>query len=173
MADPDVNVEIRQIRATDIESFYETFSIVVRERKFLAFIEPPPIEMTRTFVMRNIEQGYPQLVVVDPDASTTRIAGWCDITPPGREVVAHVGVLGIALHPDWRGKGLGERLMQEALAAADAFGLLRVELGVLAHNGRAQALYRKLGFVVEGVKRRRIRIGDIFHDEIMMARLKP
>ncbi|MFM9941718.1 MAG: N-acetyltransferase family protein [Hyphomicrobiaceae bacterium] len=159
---------IRQIREADIDSFYATFSIVVRERKFLAFLEPPPIEQTRAFVRRNIEKGYPQLVAMAEDA----VVGWCDITPPGREVMAHVGVLGIALHPDWRGQGLGERLMREALAAGDTFGYLRVELGVFARNTRAQALYRKLGFVEEGIKRRQILIDGVFHDQIMMARLK-
>ena len=86
--------------------------------------------------------------------------------------MAHVGVLGISLHPGWRGHGLGERLMRETLDAADTFGFTRIELGVYATNPRAHALYRKLGFVEEGVRLRRILIDGVFHDEIMMARLK-
>lgn len=159
---------IRQIRVEDIASFYETFAIVVRERAYLTFAEPPPIEQAATYVRQNIDKGYPHLVAVTDD----KVVGWCDIRTPGRDVTEHVGVLGIALHPDWRGQGLGERLMREALAAGDAFGYLRIELGVLAHNARAQALYRKLGFVEEGVQRRRIRFGDVFHDEMLMARLR-
>lgn len=161
-------IEIRQIQEHDVEGFYQTFATVCRERRYLAFVEPPPIEQTRAFVRRNIEMGYPQIIAVE-DRS---VAGWCDITPPGREVMDHVGILGIALHPDCRGQGLGERLMRAALDAAWRFGFLRVELGVFSHNVRAQALYRKLGFVEEGVKRRRIRIDGVFHDEIMMAILK-
>ena len=159
---------IRRIREEDIAAFYETFAIVVRERKYLAFNEPPPIEQTRAFCRRNIENAYPQLVAV----ADNTVAGWCDVTPPGRDVAAHVGVLGIALHPDWRGQGLGERLMSEALIAADAFGYERIELGVFAHNTRAYALYKKLGFVEEGTRRRSIRLGDDVHDEILMARLR-
>lgn len=127
------------------------------------------MERSRAFVRTNIEKGYPQIVAV---TETGDVIGWCDVTPPGREVMAHVGVLGMGLLPEWRGQGLGERLMREALAAADAFGLTRVELGVFAHNARARALYRKLGFVEEGIKRRRILIDGVHHDEIMMARLK-
>ena len=159
---------IRCICEEDIAAYSETFAIVVRERKYLAFFDPPPNERTTAFVRQNIEKGYPQLVAL----AGAKIAGWCDVTPPGRDVTAHVGVLGIALHPDWRGQGLGERLMREALAAGDAFGYLRIELGVFAHNTRAQALYHKLGFVEEGILRRRIRFGDDFHDEILMARFK-
>ncbi|MDX2156684.1 MAG: GNAT family N-acetyltransferase [Hyphomicrobiaceae bacterium] len=161
--------EIRQIREHDIDSFYDTFSMVVRESRYLAFLEPPPIEATRAFVRRNIECDFPQRVAIVDD----KVVGWCDITPPGREVMAHVGILGIALHPAWRNQGLGGRLMRAALDAAWAFGFLRVELDVFSHNVRAQALYRKLGFLDEGVKRRRILIDGHFHDEMMMAIFKP
>lgn len=163
-----MSIVIRQIREEDIDSFYETFSVVVRERRFLGFFEPPPPAQTQAFCLNNIAKGYPQLVA----KSDERVVGWCDITSPGREVLSHVGILGIAVHPDWRGQGIGERLMLQALEAADAFGFERLELGVLQHNRPAQSLYRKLGFVVEGVRRRRLRIGDVYHDEIIMARLK-
>lgn len=164
-------IEIRQIREEDIASFYETFCVVVRERRYLAFLEPPPLEMTRRFCLNNIEKGYPQLVALTGPAHE-RVIGWCDITPPGREVMAHVGVLGISLLPGFRGKGLGERLLLAALAAADAYGFKRVELGVFSSNARAKALYRKVGFAEEGVKRRRILIDGAYHDEIIMARVR-
>lgn len=159
---------IRQIQDEDIDSFYETFSAVVRERRYLAFLEPPPIEMTRAFCRRNIEKGYPQLVA----RTGAQVVGWCDITPPGRDVMVHVGVLGISLHPDWRGRGLGENLMRQAIEAGFAFGFARIELGVLSGNAPARTLYRKLGFVEEGVRHGRIRLDGIDHDEIMMARFR-
>ena len=86
--------------------------------------------------------------------------------------MAHVGILGMALLPAYRGRGLGWRLMAEALTTADAFGFSRVQLGVFASNERAVALYRNMGFVEEGVRRRMILIDGVFHDEIMMARVK-
>ena len=45
--------------------------------------------------------------------------------------------------------------------------------GILATNAAAAALYRKVGFVEEGIKRKAILIDGIYHDEIIMARLKP
>ncbi len=86
--------------------------------------------------------------------------------------MAHVGDLFMGLLPGQRGQGLGERLLRESLTAADAFGFLRIELGVFASNTRALSLYRKVGFVEEGTKRRAILINGIFHDEIIMARLR-
>ena len=57
--------------------FRAAVEIVARERKYLAFLEAPPFEETRRFVLRNIEQGYPQFVVLSADA----VVGWCDVFP--------------------------------------------------------------------------------------------
>jgi RimJ/RimL family protein N-acetyltransferase len=43
---------------------------------------------------------------------------------------------------------------------------------VFANNTAAAALYRKVGFVEEGTKRKAILIDGTYHDEIIMARLK-
>jgi RimJ/RimL family protein N-acetyltransferase len=163
-----MTIEVRPIREQDIESFHATVDAVARERKFIARLEAPPIEQVRAFIQRNIEKGYPQFVAV----ADREVVGWCNIPPMPREVTAHVGDLFMGVLPAWRGHGLGGRLLREALAAADAFGYLRIELGVFASNAPAAALYRKAGFVEEGIKRRAILINGVFHDEIIMARLR-
>ena len=65
--------------------------------------------------------------------------------------------------------GLGERLLRESLAAADAFGYLRVELGVFSSNTRAASLYRKAGFVQEGIKRRAILINGVLSQQVLIS----
>ena len=104
-----------------------------------AFLEAPPFEATRAFILDMIEQGYPQLVVL----SGGEVVGWCDVTPKPRPIYAHSGVLGMGLLPPFRGQGIGKRLMSQALAAARAFGLQRVELTVRENNKNAIALYQK------------------------------
>ena len=163
-----MTIEVRPIRDEDIESFHATVDTVARERQFIARLEAPPIEQVRGFIQRNIEKGVPQFIAVDD----RQVVGWCNIPPMAREVAAHVGDLFMGVLPAWRGKGLGERLLREALAAADAFGYLRIELGVFASNTSAAALYRKAGFVEEGTKRRAVLIDGVFHDEIIMARFR-
>jgi RimJ/RimL family protein N-acetyltransferase len=163
-----MTIEVRQIREEDIGSFHAAIDAVAREHRYLALLEAPPIERATAFVRRNIEKNYPQLVAI----SNKQVIGWCNIPPASREVMAHVGDLFMGLLPPWRGQGLGGRLLRESLAAADAFGYLRIELGVIAGNTHAAALYRKAGFVEEGIKRRAILINGVFHDEVIMARLR-
>lgn len=163
-----MSVEIRQIREDDTDSFHAAVDIVARERKYLALLQAPTIENVRAFVRRNIERGYPQIVAVADGG----VVGWCNIPPASREVMAHVGDLFMGLRPEWRGRGFGQKLLYEALSAADTFGYVRIELGVFADNPNAARLYRKAGFVEEGMKQKAILIDGVFHDEIIMARLK-
>jgi putative acetyltransferase len=71
----------------------------------------------------------------------------------------HVGILGIGIHPEAQGIGLGrallERLLDWTRAHRDEDGgrVLRVELYVRSDNPRAIALYQSLGFVLEGNRR--------------------
>lgn len=76
-----------------------------------------------------------------------RVVGHCRVgpdwpAPPGSGALA----LGIELHPDVRGFGLGRALMLAAQRwAAGRCG--RLDLAVLPHNSHALRLYRALGYV--------------------------
>jgi RimJ/RimL family protein N-acetyltransferase len=84
-------------------------------------------------------------------------------------VYAHGGVLGMGIVEEHRGKGIGEALIRAALAQARQRGMTRVELTVRADNERAIALYRKIGFADEGVKRKAIRVDGRYLDVRCMA----
>lgn len=87
---------------------------------------------------------------------------------------AHVRVLGIAVAPEWQGRGVGRQLIERLLAWADDWaGVLRVELNVHAENERAIALYRSLGFVEEGRHRGYVLRNGQYVDALTMARLHP
>src|SRR5258707_4706547 len=117
-------IEIVPITQGHIGSFHKTLDIVARERRYLSFLEAPPFEATRAFILDMIEQNYPQLVVL----SGGEVIGWCDVTPKPRPIYAHSGVLGMGLLPQFRRQGIGKRVILQALAAARAFRLQPVEL---------------------------------------------
>ena len=87
---------------------------------------------------------------------------------------AHVRGLGIAVAKDWQGQGVGQLLMEAAIAWADNWaGILRIELTVLADNQRAIALYERHGFAREGIMRAHILREGVYADTYAMARLHP
>jgi ribosomal protein S18 acetylase RimI-like enzyme len=158
-------IEIVPIMQGHIEGFHKTLDIVAKERRYLSFLEAPPFEATRAFILDMIEQGYPQLVAL----SGGEVIGWCDVTPKPRPIYARSGVLGMGLLPQFRRQGIGKRLILQALAAARAFGLQRVELTVRENNINAIALYKKVGFEIEGVQRNAIFVDGTYENLILMA----
>jgi len=139
----------------------------MRERVFLAFVDGFPIDEAATFVARNLRLGNPQFVAEDAD----RIVGWCDIRRETIPVYAHAGHLGMGLLPEYRGRGIGERLIRASIDAARVAGFERIELTVYARNVRAVALYRKVGFVHEGTRIRGKKLDGDYDDVHMMGLL--
>lgn len=87
---------------------------------------------------------------------------------------SHVGLLYISVDSAYHGRGIGTALMTKLLDLADNWLMLeRVELGVLATNPRAQVLYERFGFFVEGKKAGAVRSAGRFVDEVIMGRLRP
>jgi len=165
---PDVaSVTIRPIALADIEAFAALTDFVMRERRYMAFLEGFPIDEAAAFVARNLRLGNPQLVADDAG----RVVGWCDIRRETIPVYAHCGHLGMGLYPDYRGRGLGERLIRAALEAARAAGFERIELSVYGRNTRAAALYRRVGFVHEGTRVRGKKVDGHYDDVHMMGML--
>ncbi|ESX80096.1 MULTISPECIES: GNAT family N-acetyltransferase [unclassified Mesorhizobium] len=158
-------VEIANTAAEHIESFHAALDVVARERKYLTMLEAFPLPETRDFVLNMIKQRNPHIVATEGD----RVVGWCDITRHFFPSHAHRGSLAIGIIPDYRGQGLGRRLITAALEKARQENFVRVELSVHADNSRAITLYEKTGFVTEGVLRRSVCIDGRYVDTICMA----
>lgn len=100
-----------------------------------------------------------------------RLVGVVGLSFERREKCRHQGRLfGIYLQREARGRGLGHRLVEAALAAARARpGTRVVQLTVSERNGSAQRLYADCGFVPFGVEPLAIRVGDQFLAKVHMA----
>ncbi|WP_434424903.1 GNAT family N-acetyltransferase [Nannocystis pusilla] len=99
------------------------------------------------------------------------IVGHAFLDPLPLAVTSHVVRLTIAVHEGHQGQGVGRALMDELLRWARANPRVeKFELQVRSSNARALALYRSLGFVEEGRKTRRLKIGpNAYIDDIYMA----
>jgi RimJ/RimL family protein N-acetyltransferase len=158
-------VDIVPIEEGHIEGFHRALDFVARERRYLSFLEAPPLESTRAFVLDNIKRGRPEFVAV----AAGDLVGWCDVLPKERPIYARTGVLGMGLLPPFRGQGIGAALIRRSLDAARAFGLHRVELTVRENNASAVRLYKKVGFEVEGLQRDAVRVDGVYENVIFMA----
>lgn len=70
-----------------------------------------------------------------------------------QQVLDEATLLNIAVDPCMQGRGLGSLLMQSLLSRLGASGARRVLLEVRSGNQPAIGLYRRFGFVDDGVRR--------------------
>ncbi|HEX9889577.1 MAG TPA: GNAT family protein [Nitriliruptorales bacterium] len=109
-------------------------------------------------------------LVIDPLDDAVPIAGRLSL---GRlQWPEATAMLGMSLLPDSRRKGYGIDALRVLCAFAfEQLNLHKISLGTWAFNEAAQALYRKVGFVVEGRERDFLFRDGAYHDSIAMGLL--
>jgi [ribosomal protein S18]-alanine N-acetyltransferase len=100
------------------------------------------------------------LVLMGPDGEIIGYAGQWLVAGEG-----HISIMAVA--PAWRGRGLGELLLNSLLEEAEQAGAGRVLLEVRTGNRAAQALYRKYQFELVG--RRPHYYKDTGEDALLMT----
>lgn len=71
------------------------------------------------------------------------------------------------VHPDWQGRGLGSQLIEHVSSIARALGRAALVLTVNRRNARAQAAYRRHGFLVRAEANFDIGQGYVMEDYVM------
>ena len=157
---------IRLVREDDAPALRELLDSVARERRYLGALEAPPVERMQAFVSGVVKAGHAQFVADDGG----KLLGWCDALPGEASAgTAHVARLGMGVHKDHRGQGLGRALMEATIRKVRSSGLEKIELSVYSSNAAAIALYLKLGFAEEGRKIRGRFVDGVYDDVVLMG----
>jgi putative acetyltransferase len=106
------------------------------------------------------------LVAESPDGIVGRLSIARDPHPASR----HVADLGLMVARDFRRRGAGRALMEAAEEWACRVGVRKLELHVFPHNEAAIALYTRLGYVREGLRRNQYRRPGGYVDAVLMAK---
>lgn len=120
---------------------------IIGERTVAQQLEPEKPRRSRLFPL-SLLPNRPAVTTSSPDlASIIGFAGlWLMVDE------AHITT--IAMHPDFRQRGLGEFLLVSLIDTAYEIGARWVTLEVRVSNSVAQSLYRKYGFHQAGVRHR-------------------
>jgi RimJ/RimL family protein N-acetyltransferase len=163
MVSPEENgVTIRQATAEDFDDWVELYIAVAAEGRWIGGESPVDRERRREVFERFQEQDSRVILIAEIDG---RFRGSLSL-----ELSHGIAELGMIVEEGWRGRGIGTRLMAAGIAWARENEAHKVTLTVWPHNGPAIALYRKFGFVEEGLFRRhyRRRNGELW-DAIAMG----
>ena len=145
---PESSFSIRQATLEDLDGVFEVYAAVAAERVHIGG-EPPIDREARLAKWREHfhQPHHVTFVAVDDE----RIVGSASITWAG------VSEIGMALLPEWRGRGIGSALLEGLIEWAEADGSHKLELYVWPHNAAALALYEKFGFEQEGYLKKHYR----------------
>lgn len=160
------DVEIRPFHPDDAP---QQHAIVTDPRVAEMLFQVPSMELAETEQWATTEKpGRHRLVA----AWNGRVIGAVNVTQNVRPRLMHSGSLGLMVHPDAWGQGVGSTLMAAAIDLADNWlNLSRLELEVFTHNENAIHLYKKFGFELEGTCQKVVFGNGRFLDEHVMARL--
>ena len=155
---------VRRARPADAEAWHALQAAIYAEgRAFVGDGAPSAGALAARLRALEPDDG----VVVFALAAGRPIA-WAEAYRLGVRRMAHVATLTIAVADGWRGRGVGTALMDAIEQWARRARVRKLQLHVRAGNQGAIALYRRLGYDVEGVlvaqvaRRRRLRgrVGD-------------
>ncbi len=158
-------LQVAPTRLADTASLRACIDLVARETHFLASCEAPTEEELARELQESARSNSIHLVAKDAQ----RVVGWVHIDRGRGDAVAHRGDLGMGVLPDYRGCGIGRRLLDDCISVAHILGIQRVELEVRSDNRRALTLYRNAGFAVEAIVKGAMKINDVYHDAFRMC----
>ncbi len=172
-------MEVRSLRWSDFEGWADLQSSRYAELEsnpeLGLYTEPvPPSTADLANYFAGIMVGLLEHRIISTIATEgDLVLGHASIYPVGdHREKRHIGSLGMAVRPGYRGRGIGDRLLATTLEASiGAYEI--VELSVTSTNEPALRLYRKHGFVERGRLPRSFKRGELYLDEILMSRPVP
>ena len=159
---------IARVQEKYIESYWEIFEIVASERKYLGIVNGFPLDETKKFIQDSITNNQPHFFVINEN---DEVVGWCDIMPLDSGTLPLTGYLGMGLLKAYRGRGIGQQLLDTTIQAAIEKGFKKVVLEVRASNTRAIHLYKKSGFLEEKRVKNGLSIDEVNEDVIQMVKI--
>jgi [ribosomal protein S18]-alanine N-acetyltransferase len=131
----DNRFTIRKMQREDIDEVYEI--------ELLSFSTPWSKESLYYELDQNLFAKY---LVVE---YAGKVVGYCGLWV----IIDDAQITNIAVHPEFRGRKIGESLLTFSLQLSKEMGAKRLSLEVRVSNHIAQSLYKKLGFEAGGIRK--------------------
>ncbi|MFC0232169.1 GNAT family N-acetyltransferase [Bhargavaea ullalensis] len=165
-----MNVRVRQAVIEDASGLAE--AVASAEASGMMLFAPGERGMTEesaASMIRRLGEDPASVLLVAHVAG--RVAGYLIARGDGTARTSHRAYIVVGVHAEYRGKGVGRALFGALDEWAAGQRLHRLELTVISENEAGVALYQRMGFEIEGVKRDSLLIDGEFVDEYYMAKL--
>ena len=169
------SVELRLLEESDVDSSLKYINTVSAEDTYIGFSgEQLSFEDEKEYVLnvvKTMKEGSELHLVAVFD---NQIVAVCDARRDLslKKRSAHIAQLGLSVAKDFRGEGLGEKMMTKTIELIPEYlpDVKLLKLGVFAENTVAITLYTKLGFKQYGVLPGGVLYRGQYIDHILMYR---
>ena len=166
IASAGVGWTVRSARPADADQLLNILDVVGAEAWYIANEGACWTAADQRRIIEGLVDHAQRILVADYLGT---VVGSLEMVRGGLAKNHHTATLAMAILPSHRGLGIGTRLMQEAHAWADRVGIEKICLSVFSTNTAAIALYRKMGYQLEGRRVGQFRIQGQAVDELFMA----
>jgi L-amino acid N-acyltransferase YncA len=136
-------VKIRDAVEADLPTIVEIYNSTVPSRMVTADPEPVSVESRRAWFREHDPARHP-IWVAEVDG---KVIGWLSFEPFRKRVAYHATAeVSIYVCAPYRSKGIGQRLLAEAIHRAPELGLKTLTAGAFAHNEPSLGLFERFGF---------------------------
>lgn len=105
-----------------------------------------PITWSKESFETELSNRYARYVVAVKDGNVVGFGGmWI--------IIDEAHITNIAVHPEYRGMGIGSMIMDSLISICSLEGVVGMTLEVRVSNQRAKNLYKKFGFIEEGIRK--------------------
>lgn len=162
--------KVRQLTNKDIPEYLHLTKYIDNETAFLSVDPEDPRPKFMEMVAALAQKNQLFLVAEHQDGYLVGHLGAFWRRGKGKRV-RHCVHIGLGVVKDFWGKGIGTLMFEAMEKWAKEQGVTRLELDVMTNNERGVALYKKMGFEIEGTKRQSICIDGEYIDEYMMSKI--
>lgn len=163
-------VVIRRATKADANAILIFIDVISHESDFLTFGQGEfeiTLEQEENFIDTISRQDNSLFLIAEIDGI---VIGNLTFMAGGRPRIAHVGEVAISILKNYWNNGLGTYLMDFFIHwCRQSRTIKKINLRVRTDNFPAIHLYKKLGFVDEGLLARDFLVNGIFYDSILMG----
>lgn len=169
----NIKTTLRTVKIEDAEAVLDIWQAVIAEGDYFISVSEEfnkTVEEQREAIEGILENERETMIVAEHDG---KVVGWLLFQGQKRKRLSHTGSFGVMINQDFRGMGIGRKLITALLDwAVKNPHIEKVSLGAFSTNHRAIALYKSLGFVEEGRKVKEFKMSDNeYVDDILMYKL--
>ena len=126
------------------------------------------LEEQARYIQQHLDEQHSTILVAEHEQ---RLVGYLSATGASLQRIKHTVYVVIGILQAFTGQGIGTQLFERLEQWARQQQIHRLELTVMTNNQAGIALYQKMGFSIEGLRKDACVVNNAYVDEYYMAKL--